>query len=88
MAGIIRQMLSGQTKLLTLFLCGCLGMAALTNLATWVLYPEHTVAGRIFFATLAFLVVFIPYFIDFIVQCAKLYRRNKSNSAEVKKQNP
>jgi uncharacterized membrane protein YqjE len=84
MAGIIRQMLSGQTKLLTLFLCGCLGMAGLTYLMIWVLYPEHTVAGRIFFATLVFLVVFIGG----IVQCATLYRRNKSNSAEAKRQNP
>ena len=71
-------------NLLVRFLCAGFGMAALMYLAIWVLIPEQTVAGRIFFATLGFLV----FFIGGIVQCAILYRRNKSNSAEAKRQNP
>lgn len=73
MAGIIRQRLSDHMYLFALFLRAGIGMAVLIYLTTWLLYPEHSAAGRTSFAVIGFLV----FTIASIIQSALVYRTNK-----------
>lgn len=73
MAGLIRQRLSAHMYLFVLFLRAGIGMAALVYLAIWVLYPEHSAAGRASFAVIGFLV----FTVAGLVQSTLLYRQNK-----------
>jgi len=73
MAGLIRQRLSAHMYLFALFVRAGIGMAALIYLTIWVLYPEHSVARRTYFAVAGFLV----FALAGVVQSTLLCRQNK-----------
>jgi hypothetical protein len=82
MAGIIRQHLSDHVYLFALFFRAGIGMAVLIYLATWLLYPEHSAAGRTYFFVIGFLV----FTIAGIIQSALVYRKNKLETKHVNKE--